>query len=254
MASNSRIAYNQLLSESRTKNTEKMISIQKKYYTKVEKGIYDQRKALHDYRHHLVVLSTLSQSGDYEALRNYIDKLLKNDPGNDLTRYCLNPVVNAVVGGYVKMAESKEIYFSAELDLPYEIGIDEYDLCIIYGNLLENSIEACDRIPYRSRALRELYISVNTLVDRSNILIRIENSYQSSPLEKKNTFLSSKGSIGGLGLESVKNIVEKYNGCLSFERQEDLFIVSIVLCHKLSLPLSIKKNSEDSLQCHFSGR
>ena len=210
-------------------NAERHLVLQKKYYEEVEKGLRIQHERLHDTRHHLVALSAMTSAKQPEAVSEYIAKLLEQYGRSSSRRFCENDVANAVLGGYIGIAEEKGIAVSVELDVPEEIGIDEYELCTLFGNTLENAIEACQRIPVESDLYDKRYIKLKSRVERGRLSILIENSFNDDPAAKKDGFLSSKGARGGIGLESVRAVLDRYQGCLNCERVEDKFIVSAVL-------------------------
>jgi hypothetical protein len=56
---------------------------------------------------------------------------------------CENPAVNALLQHYVSLAKAKNIMVSVNLQVPQKISISDVDLCIIFGNCLENVLEAC---------------------------------------------------------------------------------------------------------------
>lgn len=229
MASHFTAIYNRSQYETRLENAERIVSLQKKYYTEMEKGIVAQGKLMHDARHQYVVLSTLAQSGDYATLGEYLDRLLGEDFIAPQKRYCANPVANAVIGGYVEIAESKGIAVSTDIDLPADIRIDEYELCALLGNAIENAIEACQRIPPESERYPGKRIDIKARGETSRLVIRIENSFQPLPEDRDGYFPSSKGSRSGIGLESMRAIAEKYRGALNCERKGDTFVFSAVL-------------------------
>jgi signal transduction histidine kinase len=229
MASHFTAIYNSSQSETRLENAERIVSLQKKYYTEVEKGIVAQGKLMHDTRHQYVVLSTLAQSGDYATLGEYLDRLLGDGFVAPQRRYCANPVANAVIGGYIEIAESKGIAVSTDIDLPADIRIDEYELCALLGNAIENAIEACQRIPPESERYPSKRIDIKARGEATRLVIRIENSFQPLPEDREGSFPSSKGERSGIGLESMRAIVEKHQGALNCERKGDTFVFSAVL-------------------------
>lgn len=224
-----KVVYDRRQSEADLKASERQKLLQKKYYEEMERGVYAQRRLLHDSRHHLMALGSLSSSRDYEALDQYLERLLKSD-GRVATRcYCENHVANAVIGGYVEMALAKGITVDVDLDLPEGMAINEYDLCVFFGNTIENAIEACGRIPADSPLHGKRRIAVKSRLESDCLVVHMENSCQPDPSAPKDAFPSSKGELGGVGLESVRTIVNQYGGCLSCERQGGLFVLSALL-------------------------
>jgi len=210
-------------------NAERQLKLQKKYYEEVEKGIRSQHERLHDTRHHLVALSAMAAANQSDAVSEYLAKLLEQYSQSTSRHYCENDVANAVLGGYLGLAEAKGIVVSAELDVPQKIGMDDYELCTLFGNTLENAIEACQRIPMESALYAERFIRLRSRVERGRLSILIENSFQEDLAVKDDNFSSSKGSRGGIGLESVRAVIDLYQGCLNCERIENTFKVSAVL-------------------------
>jgi hypothetical protein len=230
MASHFNAIYNRSQYEARLENAERLLTLQKKYYTEVEKGIRAQGKLMHDTRHHYVVLSTLANSGDYATLGEYLDRLLGEGHAASAKRYCANPVANAVIAGYIEIAEAKGISVSTDIDLPIETRIDEYELCALLGNAIENAIEACQRIPSGMEPYSGRSIVIKARSEKNRLVIRIENSFLPLLGDIAGLFPSSKGERNGIGLESIRAIVDRYQGGLNCERKGTTFVLSAVLC------------------------
>jgi signal transduction histidine kinase len=221
--------FSRLLVENRLLNAERQLGLQKKFYAEVDKNVRLQQERLHDTRHHLVALSAMAAAGQADELSQYLSRLLEQSGKSESVRYCENDVANAVLGGYISIAKEKAIAVSTELDLPQELGMDEYELCTLFGNTLENAIEACQRIPADSALYDKRYINLRSRAEHGRLLIRIENSFHDDPAVKADSFTSSKGALGGIGLESVRAVLDLYHGSLSCERQGSDFLLSAVL-------------------------
>ncbi|MFA6507767.1 MAG: ATP-binding protein [Treponemataceae bacterium] len=232
--------FSRLQFDNKLMNVERLLVLQKKYYAEIDKGVRVQRERLHDTRHHLVALSTMASAGRTEALIQYLSKLLELYSHSNARRYCENDVANAVLGGYISIAEENKIAVSVELDLPQKMGIDEYELCTLFGNTLENAIEACRRIPADSILFAKRYIKLKSRVEQGRLTVRIENSFLNDSSIEKDNFVSSKTGHGGVGLESVNAVVDLYQGSMSCERQESTFVFSAVLCLRPSPFASVR--------------
>lgn len=221
--------FNRMRVESHLRNTERYVLLQKKYYEQVDAGIRMQREQLHDTRHHLVAMASLLGVRDYAALGAYIERMLEKTSQPYPRRYCQNTMANAVIGGYIRLAEDEGIAVSVELDLPEGIGVDDYELCTVFGNALENAIEACRRIPPDSDVHARRFIGIKSRVRDGRLVFRIENSAVGAAVVDKDTLKSSKGALGGVGLASVRSVAERYDGCLSLEPSDSAFVLSGVL-------------------------
>jgi len=221
--------FNRIQTETHLRNTERYVLLQKKYYEEIDKGVRKQGELLHDSHHHLVALASLLRTGEYTSLEAYIEQLLDKTGRQYAKRFCANKMANAIIGGYIKIAEEEGISVSVELDVPEDIGIGDYELCTIFGNTIENAIEACQRIPDESESHARRFINIKSKVDKSRLIIRIENSFDDQLLMDHGELQSSKGSLGGIGLESVRNVIDRYNGSSNYDTEGSTFILSVVL-------------------------
>ena len=137
---------------------------------------------------------------------------------------------NAVIGGYIEIAREKGIRVSASIRLPENISIDRYELCTLFGNTIENAIEACERIPQDSELYEKRHIDIAARDEKGRLVLRVENSFSGLVQTEGGGFLSSKGSGGGVGLQSVRAVVERHDGCLSCEQRDGSFVLSALLC------------------------
>jgi two-component system, LytTR family, sensor histidine kinase AgrC len=222
--------FSMIQTETHLRNTERHVLLQKKYYEEIDKGIRRQRELLHDTHHHVLAISSFLKAGDYKPLELYVEQLLDKTGREYSKRFCANNMANAIIGGYIKLAEEEGISVSVELDLPEALGIDDDELCTVFGNTIENAIEACQRIPAGSDHHTRRFINIKSKVDKGRLIIRIENTFDNKLHIDRGEMLSSKGSLGGIGLESVKSVIERYNGSASFETEGSTFILSAVLC------------------------
>ncbi len=224
------VVYDQIRSLDNFRSAERQLDLQKKYYGEVDRGLRLQRKRLQDISNHLAEISALAKAGEFASIGRYIDQLMDSYEFQHARRYCENSVANAIISGYIEIAEKDGIAVSVELDLPQDIGIDDYELCTLFGNTIENAIEACQRIEADSELHSGRFIGVKSKAEKGHLVVRIENSFNGKRKPAGEPFSSSKGAFGGVGLESVRTVVERYQGCLNCETRDNVFIFSAVLC------------------------
>ena len=100
------------------------------------------------------------------------------------------------------------------------------DLCAVVSNLLENASEACVRVSCGRR-----FINVKISATTGSLLaVIVENSYEGEIRRSGSAFISSKKKgRKGIGISSVLNIIEQYNGLSKFEYQNRIFKASVLL-------------------------
>ena len=104
--------------------------------------------------------------------------------------------------------------------------MSDVEWCTVLGNLLENALESCEGATQERPTLR-----IATKWTGRLFFLKVENSYDGSFEQKSGRFLSRKRGYTeyGLGLESVRKIVEHYGGTMSIYPKEAVFQAGITL-------------------------
>ena len=100
------------------------------------------------------------------------------------------------------------------------------DFIVALGNLLDNAIEAAEQCQKENR---KIWMSIQNINEM--FLMTLKNTCETEPIEKNNKFVTHKKNADrhGLGVESVRRIMEKYQGEISFEYENGFFEVSIII-------------------------
>ena len=139
--------------------------------------------------------------------------------------YCRNMAVDAVIHFYAGELREKGIPFECDMMLPQNIGISDTDLCKIYGNLLENAVDAVkDLLPEHKP-----YVKMLTKVKNKKLLIEISNPYSNEIQRREKVFYSTKHEGFGIGTASVAEVVQRMGGYVVFNTKEGIFKVNIFL-------------------------
>jgi len=215
-----RLYQKQLILTQQKRHMEEQIAMQKKHYTELASQIETIRVMRHDIRHHLTQLSALLKDGNAESAAQYLDKLTGSALTASPLTFCSAYHVDVLLRYYYSKAEEQQIPMTIHASLPEQPGIPEEDLCVILGNLLENALEATIPVPAPDRR-----ISVSMASTDGSIAIEIKNTYTGKRVPNGETFHSSKDMDKdtvphGIGLSSVRSVVEKYSGDLWFHTEE----------------------------------
>jgi len=95
---------------------------------------------------------------------------------------------------------------------------------VVFGNLLENAIEACERIEDGEKKIR-----MRSNVHYEKLIIAMDNTTTPDTRTQGGVFMSSKRSGPGTGLQSVASIAESTGGSARFEREGEIFHSSVYL-------------------------
>ena len=141
--------------------------------------------------------------------------------------------MDAIVNNQISKANEFGIITIIDIAIPKKINIDDMDLCVVIGNLLTNSIEACQRI--NDDTLKHVKFIMRYKQDST--IIETTNSYSSDTVnEIVGGFTSSKAFRNkgefGMGLSNIELVIKKYNGIFDINRNESEFIVKIIIPDK----------------------
>ena len=207
-------------------STALMYQLQADQYEKMQAYLDETRRIRHDFKHTIAVLNELSQTGQYEKLQEYISNYSSEISNVQApATYCDNPVVNATIHYYIDIAQSYGIRTKLQVVIPKEIAISDIDLCLIFGNLLDNAITACRKAKAGSR-----FIRLSADLDTPGFLyVTMVNSFSGEVYKRNGKYISTKEKKSGIGLTSIQATTEKYQGSSNFYTENHEFISNIML-------------------------
>lgn len=202
------------------------LRLSKQHYETLLKNTQEIRSLRHDMQSHVNALSYFSKEKDWEKLQAYIEEV--NENAQKVRPYTVNVnhgFINAILED--SLSKEPEIAFSCDGKIPADIQIDDFDLCTIFSNLIRNAVEACNRLPEDAKK----WIHLDLYMLQDNLYIRMENPVMSEINVQKLEGSTSKEDKKnhGFGIYNLKNAVEKYQGEVSFDCEDQKFIAEIVL-------------------------
>ena len=178
----------------------------------------------HDFKNHISMILGLLEIGTKEDAISYINEINSSISQLDKNIYTDNMAINSILISKMKIAEEKGIKIGLDLKMNTEIKISNIDICVILGNLLDNSIEACSL----SKGYR--YINLKIVSEVSRLIIKISNNTNGYLNEVNGKFLTTKNNgIHGIGLIQVDSIVKKYNGYINRKHENNIFTTYVMI-------------------------
>ena len=187
------------------------------------------RRTRHDLRHHAALLKQIRESGDISQLDDLINMYTEKNLLNQPLINCENETVNVILALYSETAYNNNISFSIKANIPKDVFVAKEDLAVLFGNILENAAHACKEVT--DERFIDLNAAYNTTSSGTHSLtLIVKNNYATEPsVSEKGIFHSTKHSGDGIGISSVRNITEKYNGASTFTHQDGTFTASVIL-------------------------
>lgn len=134
-----------------------------------------------------------------------------------------NRFLDIIIRDKAQAAQAKVIDFSAMVDFGEGHFIEALDISTIFGNLLDNAIEASEKLPAAERVIT---LKVSRL--REMLVIRLDNNAQ-APADSAFATTKKDKQRHGFGLKNVRQAVAKYGGECSFGHDEGCFSTKILI-------------------------
>lgn len=192
------------------------------YYQKLLEKDQLLREFKHDYKNQLIVLKAYLDKGDIVSAENY----LANSFG------FINEISYVQTGNYILdalVSDKRQSAVGIDIELKGLITaefIEPIDICTIFGNALDNAIEACRQVKKHNKVIK---IKIQENANTVHFCI-------SNPVEKPVKIVNNRISTTkadkinhGLGLYSINKSVEKYNGSVNIECDNNVFSINILL-------------------------
>ena len=208
------------------------LNLQSVQYESLRRRVEEARQARHDLRHHIVLLRRIRDNRDFAALNELLAGYPDLETLDRPLLYCENETVNAILTHFGGQAAETDVRYTVKLDIPEDIFVEKADLAVLFGNLLENAVEAC------SHAQGERFITVSGVASRpeavqSSLTLIVENSCGAQiRVGEGGALRSSKHGGDGIGITSVRSIAERYGGASSFAAKDGVFTASVILYHR----------------------
>ena len=207
---------------------EKQMIMQHKYYDGIKRYQEKTRRINHDIKNHLNIINRLIIKREYEHAKNYVNNINKKMMEDEIERVTNNKIIDAILFNKIETCKSKNIELDLDIKLPEKINIEDFDICVLYGNLLDNAIEACERIEDGSQ---NKYIKLKSMIKGDSLFINIRNTIDKNLNLECEKFLTSKKDKAnhGIGLENIKRSIKKYDGSIKICCLNKCFNVSIIV-------------------------
>lgn len=210
--------------EERAAQQDTLLAMQYTQYQQLSRHIEEVREARHDLRQHLNLIEHYLQSGKTEDLNTYIEQYRMTLPPDTARTWCENYAVNTIISYYGEEARKASVDFSVRIQLPPSLPLGEPQLCSIFGNLLENALDAC-----RECTDSAPFIRICAQEDAGHIVIAVDNTCCHPPIEENGQFRSTKHDGFGTGTASIRSIAERYQGLVDFRYEDGIFYASVML-------------------------
>ncbi len=195
---------------------------QLRHYNAMISSQAEIKQLKHDLNNHLLSIQAKLNKQEYFQCMQYIEILLKKtNTKAEIELNTGNTVLDAIISAKRDEAEKKHIAFYSEIRIPPDLPLREDDICIIFGNALDNAIEAC------MKAKQQPYISVSIVYDDNSLVCRIENSCMDN-IDIHAVTSKDDWKNHGIGRKNIEKSLSHYNCVYDISCANNKYILSMV--------------------------
>lgn len=196
---------------------------EQRYYDEINRRYQESRKIRHDIQNHLLALNMLIESGNIDSARKYITEVSEQTDLAAMPVKTGSEVLDALLFKKTEQAAEKQVSLIFEVSCPLmESGISDYDLCTVFGNIIDNAIEAVNE---------KDTVTVKLNNQHDMLYISCENPLR-KPLKKRgDKILTTKANplSHGYGIARVREIAARYEGAVQITDEDGKFLIEILM-------------------------
>lgn len=200
--------------------------MQEKRYCELLYQGEENNRLLHDMKNHILTLQGLCKLNDLVKIADYLEDLNGILDEYKDKKWCSNTTLNTILNQKIKEMIKYDIQYDIQCTPNMIIPFSDGEIVIMMGNLLDNAIEATQKLMPLDR-------KITIFMEQKQQMVHFEiiNSMCEKPNIEKQRFVTSKEEKEkhGYGLKNVERVVKKYHGTLSFDVTETEFKVSVLL-------------------------
>ena len=183
------------------------------------------RKIVHDMKNHLLALKKYTQEQDWKGLEEYLNELSRDMLDYNYQIWTGNHMLDMILNQKEKEAEKQKTQMQISTEVFTTLPFSDREIISLFGNLLDNALEACEQIKEGER-----WIHIKMKKKNQLLYIEIVNAAKNTGIQTDENFVSKKdGMLHGYGMKNIRDIVEQYNGMFQCKSQEDRFEVVITI-------------------------
>ena len=237
------VLFDKLRISEKLKYEHAILKNQADYYVRLEENAKDTfekvRIVKHDLKYKLLHLKSKvdnNQNCSLKEVHDEIDSLIGEALFDGSVQYTKNNSLNRLLN--YKLFSLEDIALDVKVTIREDTYIDEVSLYTILGNTIDNAVRS-----FNSSMSEQKSIFIRIADDSGNLYIKISNPYDKKLKFKNGLPLSDKpdGTFHGIGLKSVKDLVENKEGFFKITTDNYIFDLEILLFdeikHKNSYPI-----------------
>ena len=201
-------------------------------YLQSKENIESLGRLAHDLKHQIVALRA---QVDPEHMEAGFEQLEKSVQRYSVQQHTGNPVLDVILTTKERTCADRGITFTAVADGSLLNAMTSMDIASLFGNALDNAIEATSKLPNVDQRLIKL-----ALYEQNQfIVMRVENYYDSTlKKDAEGNFRTTKHDNRhrhGFGVKSIRHIAQQYGGEVTIRTEDHWFVLTALIPRQTGL-------------------
>lgn len=211
------------------RSLELIINAEQEKYKQSTSFYRNTRKILHDTNKQLTYIGRCLDEGDIDGAKKHLTLTTNKVFSSESICNSGSLAIDALVSQAIIECRNKNIQISTDINIQADrINIEQYDLCLILGNMLDNAIVASTKLDKGDNPYIDVKIFTNNTFFAINV---VNNTKASTPniIDPDLYYKESANYLHGYGLKNISDVVTKYNGLVSFHQETNSFVASVAI-------------------------
>lgn len=196
---------------------------EQEYYDEINRRYLESRKIRHDINNHLLAINALIETGNIEQAKRYISEVQEQTDLAAMPVKTGRDVLDALLFKKTEQAAEKGAAIQYEVSCPLlDCSISDYDLCTIFGNILDNAIEA-------AKAGERISVSISKQHDM--LYISCENPFDGELKRRGERIVTTKKDFTahGFGLMRIRETAKRCGGDVNITSEGGVFHIEVLM-------------------------
>lgn len=196
-----------------------------RHYAEVDAMYRKMRGWRHDYHNHIQALKVCLSQREYGQMEEFLNQVDASLSEVDRVIKTGNVMLDAIVNSKLSLIRERNIAVDCTAYVPAQMSVRAIDLCALLGNLLDNAMEACQKVEKQEDRFIRIYMDVI----KGQLYVCITNAMNGKVRTRGGFYLSDKAGAHGFGIGRIDRIVEQYKGYVNRQSEDGVFSTEVML-------------------------
>ena len=194
-------------------------------YNSISENLERQKRKIHEFNNHMTCIMSLARQGEFDRLSKYLNNMQSEIMQSSDYLDTNNVLINAILNSKYAEGREKGITFAFKVNDLSKISLSDEDIVIILSNLINNAFEACEKCEKK-------IIQMKILLEPDKLIISLINTKSGKVISEGGRLLTTKKEdieFHGIGIDNVKEAVQRNNGECIIKHDDERFQFSIII-------------------------